>query len=380
MAQQQRQQRQGQQQRPRGSGLARIVGSVDTAAEASARLQAASERYHLVSPSTSCPDIPEGMSLAIASVVIDVEHDTHPVGGGKVGLGKSALERIGAALGISWDPRSSGRTDDATDPHYCCWQAVGVMTDFSGIQLQLIGSKEMDLRDGSQAALGAASQAQLDGARLHIMAHAESKARLRAIRSMGVRSSYEPGELAKPFVVARMMWTGRTDDPELRRTFAIMRAESMLGGMRSLYGGAPALPSASPMRQLSAPPPAPAAALPAPAAALPQSAAAPAQQRAAAPRSAPASLPASSGAVVMPYGNAQRQPIREVADMDLSWIAGRTRQKLADDPDGRWAAKDRAFLEAVEAEMGRRTGVVEAHGEFMGEVDSSEFADDGELF
>ena len=82
----------------------------------------------------------------------------------------------------------------------------------------------------------------------------------------------------------------------------------------------------------------------------------------------------------MPYGNAQGKLITEVADKDLSWIAGRTRQKLADDPDGRWAAKDRTFLEAVEAEMGRRAGVVEAHGEFMGDVDSSEFADDGELF
>jgi hypothetical protein len=354
MAQQQARQ-QGQNQ---GSALARIVGSVDDASQASQRLHVASERYHLVSPSTSCPDIPEGMSLAIASVVIDPEHDTHPVGGGKLGLGKSTLDRIGAALGISWDPRSSGRTDDGSHPHYCCWQAVGVMTDFSGVQLQMVGSKEMDLRDVSQAALGASSPAQLDGMRLHIMSHAETKARLRAIRSMGVRSSYEPEELRKPFVVARMIWTGRTDDPELRRTFAVMRAESMLGGMRSLYGGAPALPTPATVRQLSAPP---AAAQERPRLTSVPATGSQTQRRA----GAAASLPSDTGALTMPYGRAKGTPITEAEDGDLSWLAGRTRQKLEENPDGRYAGKDRQLLAAIETEMGRRTGVAEAHGEFM---------------
>src|SRR5690606_22200519 len=67
-----------------------------------------------------------------------------------------------------------------------------------------------------------------------------TKARLRAIRSIGLRPAYTVEDLAKPFVVARLMWTGESDDPELRRTFAVMQAQRMLGGVQALYGQAPA--------------------------------------------------------------------------------------------------------------------------------------------
>src|SRR5690606_41429138 len=57
---------------------------------------------------------------------------------------------------------------------------------------------------------------------------------------MGVKRSYAPAELQNPFAVARLTWTGQTDDPELRREFARMHAERMLDGTAALYGASPA--------------------------------------------------------------------------------------------------------------------------------------------
>jgi len=91
--------------------------------------------------------------------------------------------------------------------------------------------------------------------RLHILAHAESKAKLRATRSIGIRSSYTREELARPFVVAKLMFTGQSDDADIRRMFAAKRADAMLGGHRALYG-VPPVPAALPAarRYVSAPP------------------------------------------------------------------------------------------------------------------------------
>src|SRR5690606_27790933 len=97
--------------------------------------------------------------------------------------------------------------------------------------------------------------AQLRELRLHILAHAESKAKNRAIRSLGLKSGFTEEDLKKPFVVAKLMWTGQTDDPELKRVFAEGTMNRMLGGSRALFGVAPEPRLPPPGRQLKAPPP-----------------------------------------------------------------------------------------------------------------------------
>jgi hypothetical protein len=67
--------------------------------------------------------------------------------------------------------------------------------------------------------------------------HAETKAKLRAIASMGVKRSYKPSELGKPFAVARLMFDGHSEDPVLRREFALMKARRAIDGRAALYGG-----------------------------------------------------------------------------------------------------------------------------------------------
>jgi hypothetical protein len=131
---------------------------------------------------------------------------------------------------------------------------VGHIRQFDGTTLTLIGTKEMDVREGSAFALDCANRQKLGELamqRRHIVSHAETKARLRAIASLGIRRSYSKEELLKPFVCAKLSFTGRSDDPELRRAFALKRADAFLSSSNGLYGAPPTLPPALGM----APPP-----------------------------------------------------------------------------------------------------------------------------
>jgi len=262
--------------KPRSTEI-QLSGSSRDATDITKRLEYAAKHYHLVSPAPACSRLPEGCSVTMSSVLVDAENETYDVGGKKLGLGKTALQRIGNAAGVSWDAQQSGRLDDSSDPHYCNWKAVGSMRHLDGTEVQLLASKEMDLREGS-AQIEALRQryeekyrkwekdgkqgwapkdpsAQIREMRLHIQAHAETKAQLRAIRAVGIRSSYTREELQKPFIVARLQWTGESDDPALRTMFAEKTADAFLGGVRSLYGHQPpALPThLEPTR--TAPPP-----------------------------------------------------------------------------------------------------------------------------
>ena len=221
------------------------VGSFDNGARANEILAAASEQFHLVSPASSVGSLPEGCEVATSFVQVDRENETYDVGGGKRGLAKVALDRIASAAGVSWDPIASCRLDDGSDPYYCLFRAVGTMRGFDGAPVTITGTKEMDLRPRSpqldaieaRAKEGKSAEKQIREMRLHILGHAESKARLRAIRSIGLRTSYDDKDLRKPFLVARLVFTGRTQDPTLEREFALLRAHAMLGSVSAMYGG-----------------------------------------------------------------------------------------------------------------------------------------------
>lgn len=235
-----------------------LAGSYRDAKSAASRMMWAGahpDLVHLVTPSTVIGALPEGFGVNLARVDVNVEHETYSVApggdddggrrGGKRGLSKSALERIARAAGVSWDVDRTRRLDDGSDPRYCLFLAVGRVRQLDGTEVDLQGTKEMDLRDGSPQIEALQARAKRKGKdattqirelRLHILAHAESKAKLRAIRSLGIRSAYTPEELKKPFFVASLMFTGETNDPELRREFAMLKAKAALGGIRALYG------------------------------------------------------------------------------------------------------------------------------------------------
>jgi hypothetical protein len=274
-----------QSQQAQSQALARrdttslVAGGHSDAAAVTAALHDHAGNYHLVSPSTSCEALPEGCGVAISLVVVDMEtnakgfykHGEVYKVGSKVGLSGFALDKIAAAAGLSWDPRESGRLDNGADPNYCHYRAVGRVRNFDGSERVVFGEVEIDAREGSPQIEEIRSKAierqskndykgkkdngdsQILELRKFLLRHAESKAKNRAIADMGVKRSYDPEELQKPFAVARLMWTGQSKDPELQREFALMHAAHMMGATGTLYGGAtqqPRLPApaAHPMR------------------------------------------------------------------------------------------------------------------------------------
>lgn len=340
-----------------------MIGTYTAASEINGRFRRALEAAHLVSPSTSVGSLPEGCEIAISQIFADVENETYDVGG-KRALSKVVLERIAAALGLSWDGIASGRLDDASDHHYCHWRAVGTYRAFDGQRQAIVAEKEMDLRDGSAQidALWQRYEAkrrtdprvrspenQIREMRLHIAAHAETKARLRAVRSLGIRTAYKREELSRPFIVARIMFTGRTDDPELRRTFSEMTASSFLGARQALYGPQPAASAARAAPAPRLPPPPPVGTVPV---SVDDYGADPA------PPIDAVSSPADAGgaraaAFTIPGGRAKGTPISDAEATDLEYWAKRLGADL-DAGSSRFPDRDRRLHAAILSELSKR--------------------------
>ena len=227
-----------------------VAGSYFEVTRADGALREAAAQFHLVSPVTSCGSLPEGCEVAISLVYLDPDPkigDVAPVGGGKFSLSGNVLKKISAAAGVDWDEERSKRLDDASHPHYCHFRAVGFVRNFDGSRRRVTGEVEIDMRDGSpqvaamwdRAKEDSNFESQLRDTRLFLLRHAETKAKLRAIADMGVKRSYTKEELSKPFAVARLMFTGRTNDPEARRLFQNKIADSFLSSRNDLYGDTP---------------------------------------------------------------------------------------------------------------------------------------------
>jgi len=237
-----------------------LVGTHRGDAAINRRLKYASEECHLVSPFPAVGQLPEGFGVQIALVRVDREHDCYPTRDQDrpFGIGKAALDRIGHAIGLTWDVDRSRRLDDASDSQYCHWRAVGHYRTSDGQVATIKGEKEVDARQGS-AQIAGKSNKQVAGLREHLMSHAETKARLRAIRSMGIRTAYSAAELEVPFACVRLVFTGHSEDPALRARFAELTAQSFLGASGALYqtGGPPDLPrlSTPPAPVTHSPPP-----------------------------------------------------------------------------------------------------------------------------
>lgn len=237
-------------------------GSFGDPKKASLALKQASEAYHLVSPATVCGNLPEGCELCLSLVHIDAtSRDLYKLPGGKIGLDRVSLMKIASAAGATME--ETRRLDDGSHPHYVHWSVTISYRLFDGQVTRRTGTVEIDTREPLGAAYVEICEKnpepgkQLLELRKFLTRHAESKALNRAVAAMGIKRSYTAEELEKPFAVARLMFTGRSSDPEARAQFRDKIADSFLNGRTQAYGGAPQLPQhgATPVPQLHAPPP-----------------------------------------------------------------------------------------------------------------------------
>jgi hypothetical protein len=233
--------------------LARVNGQATDIQDIAHRLALAKQHAHLLaSASTAAP--PVGCAIAFNIVRVDVKEDCYSVGGGKFGIGGAALMKIAAAMRISWDGNASRRIDGGRDPRVCAYRAVGFYRSLDGQVVSCTGEVEIDMRDGSDQVEAMRKRArseqgfdsQLRDTRLFLVRHAETKAKLRAIRQAAGIRGYTEEELRLPFVVPSLVFTGHSDDPVVRQALAIEIGKQMLGAQVALFGGAPSTPALPP--------------------------------------------------------------------------------------------------------------------------------------
>jgi hypothetical protein len=367
-----------------------LAGAYREPSKANEAMAAAMSIGHLVSPATSVATIPEGFTIALSCVFVQVA-ETYPLTGGKRGLSKVVLEKIGAAVGVTWDARESGRVDDGSDPAYCHWQAVGHYRGFDGQWQTIVGNKEMDLRHNSPQveALHARVRGKADGAtadkqiremRLHILRHAETKARLAALRSMGIDAAYTEEALARPFVAVKLHRDGHSNDPGLKRMFAAQIFQEYGQGVAALYGSQREQRNPHPGMRLVAPPPV--GSIPADiddldsgqyrteepdqrrdTSAQQQQQQQPREER----RSEGAQQPKNDAKpgqqaagspgrdIVLKFSRSKGRTIGDADAQDLEWIRDTVSTNL-DSGESRYPESDKKLLDAVNAELAARSG------------------------
>lgn len=251
----------GSQDRPpavhvdRGEIEALLGTYTDATALAAAGRQLA-ERCHLLTPLAQV-QIPRGHAVQVTAVwVTDLEADTFPINGskrGEVGLGKRILDQLASGAGIKADPSRIVRLDDGSQPNYYHYQVTVLKPAFDGTEEPWTRSKELDLRDGSakvaelkvQARGDVAFRIALSGQRIHGLSLAETGAFNRAVRAaLGIRQKYVPAELERPFVAARLVFTGVYDNAETQAAVDLLMASARMGVTQQLYGGRVAVPKA----------------------------------------------------------------------------------------------------------------------------------------
>ena len=230
-------------------------GNLQRAEQLSAAMaQWKSANCHVLTPITDVSALPPDIELAAQAVVFD----TGPASGdtyhaahihkdqNECSLTKTALDKICAASGINWI--ESCRSDDRSIPWYWEWSVRGQMVDVTGQVRILVGSASVDMRDESPLGLSflkpsgqgrRVNPTGLANARAKGMEQAESKAKNRAVRSLGIKQKYTKAELAKAFICLRPILVPK--DPEVRRQVTMAAARALYGGEVAghLAGGSP---------------------------------------------------------------------------------------------------------------------------------------------
>jgi hypothetical protein len=188
----------------------------------------------------------------------------YPLSGGKLGLDHTHLQAILGAAGGSME--FSRRLDSGSHPHYCRMEVGIVYRLFDATPVRRSGTAEMDVREPNGPRYVEIMEKAKDGdrdphkqlleLRKFLLPQTETRALNRAIAAMGVRRSYTKAELKKPFAVARLFFSGRSEDPEARKQFRAAIAQSFLMGQAALYGGSPQhVAPPAPQLQFHEPPP-----------------------------------------------------------------------------------------------------------------------------
>jgi hypothetical protein len=179
-------------------------------------------------------------------------------------LGKSALNKLAQAAGVSFWPQYSGRADDGSNPDRVLFRAVATRRKPDGEPIMVTCYSEVDIateegilrkalrkkakRKGwSREYVEDKVEDMMLKLRKHKVAKADTGAHLRCVRELlGIKSAYTREELKKEFVVSRIDFMPDLSDDRTRELM-INRGASAMGGLYAGPSTAPAVGHSSPM-------------------------------------------------------------------------------------------------------------------------------------
>jgi hypothetical protein len=210
----------------------KIITSTDVFKDRLATWQA--QHYNVLTPTVELTGLAVQHGLIASKVQLDVTEESGDVYGkmpwlkaGELAIAKNGLRKIASAAGIS---TTCLRMDDRRIPNYWEFKCVASWRDIDGSVIVREATKDWDARDGADLLKGF-TPAQIQQARRNGLRHCESRATNAAIREYGVKQKYTREELAKPFVVVRVMYLPDHSDPATRQAMT----EAFLRGTSALY-------------------------------------------------------------------------------------------------------------------------------------------------
>ena len=223
------------------------------------------EGANLLMPSTHIAGLSEFHSPVVEKVLLSSnkdDGDVYPHSGEEDGdkakfrLTKQALMKLSVCAGIIWSPTETKRTDNRADRNYVSFAAVGGIKkadgqpvffkaeydlDFEVIEEQLRESYEQKAKKYKKDATAKEKSEYVDFCvkrdllqkRQHKLKLAESGAMNRVVREiLGLKNAYTKAELAKPFVMVRIVFRPDYNDKEVKKQLIAAHIQSMTG----IYG------------------------------------------------------------------------------------------------------------------------------------------------
>jgi len=185
---------------------------------------------------------------------------------------KVGLNKLSVVAGIIWHPTECRRTDNRSDRDYVSFQAVGGIRKADGtpvffksefdIDMDVVRDEAHDLyskkyRDqdwfkkmsekNQEVYVQDKIRNEIIQKRKHKLKLCESGAMNRVIRSLlGLKSGYTKEELAKPFVMVRIVLQPDYDDKDVRK----MLIERSMDAMAGIYGDRPTTANSFPQEEI----------------------------------------------------------------------------------------------------------------------------------
>lgn len=223
------------------------------------------EGANLLMPSTQIAGLSEFHSPVVEKVLLSSnkdDGDVYPHSGEEDGdkakfrLTKQALMKLSVCAGIIWSPTETKRTDNRADRNYVSFAAVGGIKkadgqpvffkaeydlDFEVIEEQLRESYEQKAKKYKKDSTAKEKSDYVEFCvkrdllqkRQHKLKLAESGAMNRVVREiLGLKNAYTKAELAKPFVMVRIVFRPDYNDKEVKKQLIAAHIQSMTG----IYG------------------------------------------------------------------------------------------------------------------------------------------------